>query len=112
MGTWGPGPFDGDAAAEFLEELRASPWRAVSRALHTVTKAADGDYLDVDVGGAAWAACEVVALSFGYGESAVTDGALEGVGKRGRRRSCFAPRWACRTPLSHGSRAPSFALRT
>jgi hypothetical protein len=81
MGTWGPGPFDGDAAADFLEELRASPSRAVSRALQTVTKAADGDYLDADVGGAAWAACEVVALSFGYGDTPSTDAALEGVGK-------------------------------
>jgi hypothetical protein len=81
MGTWGPGAFDSDAAADFLEGLRASPSRVVARALQAVAKAADGHYLDVDVGGAAWAACELVALAFGYGDVAVADTAPEGSGK-------------------------------
>jgi hypothetical protein len=31
MGAWGPGPFDNDAAVEFLDMLRASPSRLVTK---------------------------------------------------------------------------------
>src|SRR5262245_16207801 len=82
MGTWGSGPFDNDAAADFLAEAEASPARFVSKKLRGIAEAPTGTYVDVDDGGAAWAACEIVALAFGYGDaSALDDSVLEIVGK-------------------------------
>jgi hypothetical protein len=63
------GPFDSDGAADFLNELGSSPLRSVKTALQSVAKAAPGEYLDVDVGCAGWAASELVALSFGFADS-------------------------------------------
>lgn len=78
MGTWGPGPFDNDAAADFLDAARASAPRTVSSALRAVIEAPAGAYIDVDDGGAAHAACELVALAFGQGDPAdVDDATLE-----------------------------------
>ncbi|MFZ1106386.1 MAG: DUF4259 domain-containing protein [Hyphomicrobiaceae bacterium] len=73
MGTWGPGPFDNDAAAEFLDTLRASPSRVVAKILRQIAGTQAGKYIDVDDGGAGWAACEIVALAFGYGDVAAVD---------------------------------------
>jgi hypothetical protein len=72
MGTWGSGPFDNDAAADFIEALRGSPSRLIARTLRDIAAAPAGEYIDVDDGGAGWAACELVALSFGYGDTAAT----------------------------------------
>jgi hypothetical protein len=67
MGTWGPGPFDNDGAADFLRDARDDPARAIARALERVL--ALRDHQEVDHGEAGWAACELVALSFGQGTS-------------------------------------------
>ena len=69
MGTWGPGPFENDAAAAFLDELQSSPSRFVAKALGGIVETAPGQPIDVDAGGAGWAACELVALAFGHGDS-------------------------------------------
>lgn len=76
MGTWGSGPFDNDAAADFLDELQSAPARVVAKALRDVAKAPAGKHLDIDEAGAAWAACELVALAFGYGGSATVEDAV------------------------------------
>jgi hypothetical protein len=76
MGTWGPGPFDNDAVADFFDQLQAGPSRVVAKALREIAKAPAGKYIDVDAGGAAWAACELVALAFGHGDSAAADDAV------------------------------------
>jgi hypothetical protein len=76
MGTWGSGPFANDAAADFLDQLHAGPARAVAKALRDITKMQAGQYIDVDAGGAAWAACELVALAFGQGDSAALDDSI------------------------------------
>jgi hypothetical protein len=73
MGTWGPGPFDNEAAAEFLDTLRASPSRVVTKILREIAGTKTGKYIDVDDGGAGRAACEIVALAFGYGDMAAVD---------------------------------------
>jgi hypothetical protein len=73
MGTWGSGPFDNDAAADVLDAGRASVTRAVGKALRDVSKRQAGKPLDVEQGGAAWAACELVALAFGHGDGSVTN---------------------------------------
>jgi hypothetical protein len=72
MGAWGPGPFDNDAAAEFLDALRSSP-RFVTKILREIAGTPSGTYIDIDDGGAGWAACEMVALAFGYGDTAAPD---------------------------------------
>lgn len=70
MGTWGPSPFDNDDAADFLERLRSSPSRAIAKALRDVAQLPPTKYCDVDVGNAAWASCELIALAYGQGEAA------------------------------------------
>jgi hypothetical protein len=83
MGTWGPGPFANDAAAEFLDMLRASSARVVTKVLREIAGAPAGKYIDVDDGGAGWAACEIVALAFGYGDDSelLDDHVLDLAGK-------------------------------
>ena len=83
MGTWGPGPFANDAAAEFLDMLRASSARVVTKVLREIAGAPAGKYIDVDDGGAGWAACEMVALAFGYGDDSglLDDRVLDLAGK-------------------------------
>ena len=73
MGSWAEGPFDNDSAADFLDGLASSPKSGIDDALRTIEKAAPTEYLDVDHGAAAWAACELVAASFGYGGEAARD---------------------------------------
>jgi Domain of unknown function (DUF4259) len=73
MGTWGTGPFDNDAAADFLDALRASPTRFVAKTLREIAQTPARKYIDVDDGGAGWSACEMVALAFGYGDTAGLD---------------------------------------
>jgi len=78
MGAWGAGPFDNDDARDFLDTLEASPSRSLTTALRKVAGLEAGAYVQVDVGSAAWAACEIVALSFGMAaDVAVDDGVLE-----------------------------------
>lgn len=67
MGNWGKGPFDNDAAADFLDELSGSPSRAVTRSLKALGKKSVDEYLEIDEAAAGWAACELVALAHGYG---------------------------------------------
>lgn len=82
MGTWGPGPFDNDAAADFLDALRASPARILAKALREIARAPAGKYIDFDDAGAGWSACEMVALAFGYGDTAaLNDHILDLAGK-------------------------------
>jgi Domain of unknown function (DUF4259) len=83
MGTWGPGPFANDAAAEFLDMLRASSARVVTKVLREIAGVPAGKYIDVDDGGAGWAACEMVALAFGYGDDSelLDDHVLDLAGK-------------------------------
>lgn len=66
MGTWGKGPFDNDGAADFLSESAGSP-QAIAQILRRCADASPDEYLDVDDGQPAIAACELVALGFGYG---------------------------------------------
>ena len=67
MGTWGEGPFDNDAAQDWLDSL----WEnddAFTQLFNTLVHAAETpeeDYLDVDDGQAAVAAAEVVAVLLG-----------------------------------------------
>ena len=68
MGAWGNGPFDNDAAADLLDELQTAPARRLTRFLKSVTEIPEGEYIEIDYGGRGWAACELVALSFGYGD--------------------------------------------
>jgi hypothetical protein len=69
MGTWGSGPFDNDAAADFLDELQTTSSRTLVKTLSNIARLPPGKYIDVDDSGAAWAACELVALAFGYGDT-------------------------------------------
>jgi hypothetical protein len=69
VGAWGSGPFDNDAAADFLQEAEGSVARAVARTLRAIirtSRAPDARYIEVDEGGAGWAACELVAIAFGH----------------------------------------------
>ncbi len=70
MGTWGSGPFDNDAAADFIGDALQSPAASVEAALNAVVRAAPGKYLDVDDGQPAHAACELIALALGYAKTA------------------------------------------
>lgn len=45
MGTWGPGPFYNDAAAAFLDALRASPTRLIAKTLREIACTAAGNTL-------------------------------------------------------------------
>jgi Domain of unknown function (DUF4259) len=85
MGTWGPGPFANDAAADFLDTLRTSSAQVVAKVLREIAGAPAGKYIDVDDGGAGWAACEIVALAFGYGDDPelLEDRVLDLAGKLG-----------------------------
>lgn len=76
MGTWGPGPFDNAAAADFLARLSPTPSRGVAKALRAAARTPAGRHLDVDDGGAAWAACELVALAYGRGEESALEDAV------------------------------------
>lgn len=78
MGTWDTGPFDNDGAADLLDDVAAMPGPSTAQKLLAIIDAAPDAYLDVDDGQAAVAACELVALGFGYGRlsdapDAVTD---------------------------------------
>jgi len=83
MGTWGPGPFDNDAAADFLGALQVTPSRLVTNTLREIARTLPGKYIDVDDCSAGWAACEMVALAFGHGgdTAAIDDHILDLVGR-------------------------------
>lgn len=76
MGSFGTGPFDNDAAADFLDELSSSPSRALTRTLKALGKQASDEYLDIDDAAAGWAACELVALTHGYGVFSTLEGVV------------------------------------
>jgi len=76
MGAWGPGPFDNDAAADFLQDAEGAIARAVVRVLRAIVRAPAGRYIEVDEGGAGWAACELVAIAFGQGATGDLDGSI------------------------------------
>lgn len=69
MGTWGRGPFENDAAADFVVELKQSdaPELDVACALDDVRTAPRGEYLDLDEGQRCVAACALVAFAFNAG---------------------------------------------
>jgi Domain of unknown function (DUF4259) len=77
MGTFGSGPFENDGAADFLVEAVEAPTRAVPSALRAAAEAPDSAYLDVDVGQAAHAAAEIVAIAFGCSATAESTDASE-----------------------------------
>lgn len=60
MDAWGPGPFDNDAAADWVGDLGERGLAAVVRAFDDVEAVGDG-YLDARAGAAAVAAAETVA---------------------------------------------------
>ncbi|MFD7665692.1 DUF4259 domain-containing protein [Streptomyces sp. NPDC059788] len=65
MGTWGMGPFDGDAAADFLDELIAMPEARRLGAIRAVlsTAAAEREYLEAPQGEMAVAAAALTAAA-------------------------------------------------
>ncbi len=69
MGAWGTGPFENDGAADFLDVLQSSPGRSVAHCLRTIVNAPPGSNIEVDMGSAGWACCELVSLSFGFGDT-------------------------------------------
>jgi hypothetical protein len=73
MGAWGSGPFDNDDAADFLGTLEAWPSKGLTNALRKIASAEPGAYIEIDAGSAGWAACEIVALTFGRSDSAAID---------------------------------------
>jgi len=82
MGTWGSGPLDNDAAADFLEAAQAGVARVVAKTLRGIARAPAGRLLDDDDGGAGWAACELVAIAFGHGDPDAASGAPAEVAAR------------------------------
>mmetsp|Transcript_18462 Transcript_18462/g.30101 ORF Transcript_18462/g.30101 Transcript_18462/m.30101 type:complete len:140 (+) Transcript_18462:3827-4246(+) len=68
MGAFGVGIFEDDSCLDWIEEdYAAGGVEAVRSALSDVADASAGDYVDVDQGGGARAAAEVVATSFEAG---------------------------------------------
>lgn len=70
-GAWGEGPFDNDDAQDWLAECSRGD-ASVSQAIETVLRPG---YLEIDVGSAAVAAAEVVAIANGKGTAATHAGA-------------------------------------
>ena len=81
MGTWDAGPFDNDAAADFLSDSGSSA-RALATALRRCVDADPTDYLDVDDGQTAIAAAELVALGFGFGNLDAVSDAVRSIARR------------------------------
>jgi hypothetical protein len=75
MGTWDSGPFDNDAAADFLSESGGAK-HSLAELLRGCADAPPDAYLDADDGQPVIAACELIALGFGYGK---LDGAPKNV---------------------------------
>jgi Domain of unknown function (DUF4259) len=65
MGTWDSGPFDNDAAIDFITDGVSAA--SCTASLLRCVDAPAGSFLDVDDGQPAIAVCELVALGFGYG---------------------------------------------
>lgn len=78
MGTWDAGPFDNDAAADFLDEMDGSP-PMLAAILRRCSNALPDAYLDVDEGQPAIAVCELVALGFGYGNLDAAPGKIRAI---------------------------------
>ena len=53
MGAWGCGPFDNDAAVEFVDRLATSPSDVVTKVLRATAGAPPENYIDIDEGGGA-----------------------------------------------------------
>jgi hypothetical protein len=79
MGAWGVGPFDNDAAADWLAELEERGEAAIRDALAGAT----GAYVESDVAAEALAAAEVVAASCGHATPSLPEAALAWVGAHG-----------------------------
>ncbi len=78
MGSWGMGPFDSDAACDFLDMLDEGAPERITSALQLVADAQAAEYIDVDDGAHAWVAAEIIAGAFGLAApDAVNDRALE-----------------------------------
>src|SRR5689334_554379 len=75
MGTWGTGPFDNDAAADFLDLLNdTGPSAAAEVVRQAFDQAATSDYLPYDDAAAAVAAAAVIAYATGaHGPDALAD---------------------------------------
>ncbi|MDQ3365194.1 MAG: DUF4259 domain-containing protein [Myxococcota bacterium] len=67
MGAWGPDTFENDAACDWIADLVEVHDLSVVEAAIAATHEAGDDYLDVDDGCEALAACEVVARLRGAG---------------------------------------------
>lgn len=68
MGAWGVGIFEDDTALDWIEEeYSAAGVEAVRSALQDVIDLDSGDYIEADMGNAARAAAEIVALAFDAG---------------------------------------------
>ncbi|MBI5608713.1 MAG: DUF4259 domain-containing protein [Deltaproteobacteria bacterium] len=76
MGTWGGGPFDNDAAADFLADAQAAPGPVIREQLQRLARAKAGAYVDADDGQMGWAAAELVALALGQGAGAACGDAV------------------------------------
>lgn len=76
MGTWGDGPFQNDAALDWLSEAESRGVEAVRDALHRAASTPGDVYLDVDDGAPAIAAAVLVAAASGHGREALPAQAL------------------------------------
>ncbi len=81
MGTWGSGPFENDATADFLAETAGSPHELAAQLGRCADAPAD-EYIDVDDGQPAIAICELIALGFGYGNLDATTTQIRSVVRR------------------------------
>jgi len=74
MGAWGVGTFEDDTALDWIEEeYSAAGVEAVRSALQDVIDLEPGDYIEMDLGTAARAAAEIVALAFDAGGEVGSD---------------------------------------
>jgi hypothetical protein len=71
MGAWGEKAFQNDSALDWFAELEAEGLTALRRLISTVAETEEDEYLDLDDGGSAIAAAEVVAAALGRGRDRV-----------------------------------------
>jgi hypothetical protein len=77
MGAWGHGPFDNDAAGDWVDELTASGSSAIDDAFERVLALEPSDYLELDDASAALAAAEVVCSGHGGAQTMLSDEARD-----------------------------------
>ena len=66
MGAWGTGIFENDSALDWFGDYEYQGASTVILTLFEVSETPNDDYLDVDMGASALAACEVVATAYGF----------------------------------------------